>query len=122
MNKAQALYSFFNSFEIDGYPNTAVPDNVTFPYLTYEVTTSSWGEGEVNCTVNVYYYTESEALPNQKAEQIGKAIGFGGVRLLCDDGIIWVKKGSPWCQSLTEGDRQEVKRRYINISLEYLTL
>jgi hypothetical protein len=122
MNKAAALYTFFNSFKIDGFPATAVPDDVTFPYLTYDLTTSAWGEGEVNCTVNIYYYTESEALPNQKAEELSKAIGLGGMRLLCDEGMIWVKRGTPWCQALTEGEKNEVKRRYININLEYFTL
>lgn len=121
MSKAEALYIFFNSFGLDGFPATAVPDDVTFPYLTYEVTTASWGGGEVNCTVNVYYYTESEALPNAKAEEIGKGVGIGGTRLKCDDGFIWVKKGTPFCQSLSEGDKNEIKRRYINLSLEYIT-
>lgn len=121
MTKAEALYIFFNSFKLDGFPSTAVPDQVAFPYLTYEMNMSSFNEGEVNCTVNVYYYTESEALPNAKAEEISKRIGFGGTRLKCDDGFIWVKKGTPFCQSLTEGDRNEVKRRYINLTLEYIT-
>lgn len=39
----------------------------------------------------------------------------------CDEGYIWVKTGSPWCQSLTDDTDKAIKRRYINITLEFLT-
>jgi hypothetical protein len=35
--------------------------------------------------------------------------------------MIWIKRGSPWAQALTvEGEDEKVKRRYVNINLEYL--
>ncbi len=121
MTKAAALYSFFSGFGMTAYPSTSVPDDVTFPYLTYEVITSAWGGGETGLTVNLWFYTESEAEPNAKAEEISKAIGAGGKVLPCDGGYIWLKRGSPWCQSLTDDTSPSIKRRYINISAEYLT-
>jgi len=122
MTKEQALHSFFNSFGMSGYKSTAVPDNVTLPYLTYAAPIGVFDESAVSITVQLYFYTDSEAIPDAKAEEIRKAIGYGGVLLPCDDGRIWLNWGSPWCQSLVDDTNKNIKRRYINISAEYLTI
>ena len=122
MTKEQALYQFFNSFGITGYRNTSVPDDVIFPFLTYDAPISSYGEDPVSITLNLYYYTDSEAVPDAKAEEIRQRIGMGGVLLDCDGGAIWLKRGVPWCQSLVDETNRNIKRRYINITAEYLTL
>lgn len=120
MTKAAALQAFFEQF-LPAYAASAVPDDVEFPFLTYELITSAWEGGEVGMTVNLWYYTSSEAVPNAKAQELSEAIGVGGIVLKCDGGYIWLKRGSPWCQSLTDNTDNQVKRRYINISAEYLT-
>lgn len=122
MTKEKALYQFFNSFDIVGYRNTSVPDDVIFPYLTYDAPISSFEEDPVSITLNLYYYTDSEADPDAKAEEIRNAIGMGGKLLYCDGGAIWLKWGLPWCQSLVDETNRNIKRRYINITAEYLTL
>lgn len=122
MTKEQALHQFFNSFDIIGYRNTAVPDDVIFPFLTYDVPLSSFEEESVSITLNLYYYTDSEAVPDAKAEEIRKEIGMGGKLLKCDGGLIWLKWGSPWCQSLVDDTNKSIKRRYINITAEFLTI
>jgi hypothetical protein len=122
MTKAAALYQFFSSFGMTAYASTAVPEDVVFPYLTYELITSAWEGGEVGLTVNLWFYTESEATPNKKAQELSEAIGIGGKLLKCDEGYIWLKRGSPWCQSLTDDTSPTIKRRYINVTAEYLTL
>ncbi len=121
MTKEAALQSFFNSFGIPGYPSSAVPEDAEFPWLTYDLTTSAWDGGEVGITVNLWYHTTDEAPPNAKARELSKRIGIGGVVLPCDEGYIWLKRGSPWCQSLTYEEDTAIKRRYINITAEYLT-
>lgn len=122
MTKEQALHSFFNSFDIIGYRNTSVPDDVIFPYLTYDTPISSFEEDPVSITLNLYYYGASEAAPDAKAEEIRTAIGMRGALLPCDGGAIWLKWGVPWCQSLVDDTDKDIKRRYINITAEYLTL
>lgn len=103
------------------YTSTSVPDDVIFPYGTYELITSAWGGEPVGLTVNLWFYTTSEAVPNAKAEELSEAIGRGGVRLKCDDGYVWLKRGSPWCQSLSDTTSPTIKRRYINVTAEYQT-
>lgn len=121
MTKEAALKSFFSSFGITAYASTAVPNDVTFPYLTYEVITSFWEGGEVGLTVNLWYFTSGESEPNAKARELSEAIGLGGKILPCDGGYIWLKRGSPWCQSLTDETDKNIKRRYINVTAEYMT-
>jgi len=122
MTKAAALHQFFSGFGMDAYTDSSVPDDAVFPYLTYELITSAWEVGEVGLTVNLWFYTESEAIPNAKAEELSKAVGFGGKILPCDGGYIWLKRGLPWCRSLRDKTSPTIKRRYINITAEYLTL
>lgn len=122
MTKTAALQSFFSSFGISAYPSSSVPDDVTFPYLTYDLITGAWGDEQVAITVNLWFYTESEAIPNAKAEEISKKIGLGGVNVACDDGTIWLKRGSPWCQSISDDTDKTIKRRYINVTAEFLTI
>ena len=121
MTKGDALQSFFNSI-MPSYAESSVPDNATLPYLTYELITSSWNGGEVGLTVNMWFRTASEKEPNAAVDKLSNAIGLGGVQLPCDDGVIWLKRGSPWAQSLTDETDKTIKRRYINVTAEYLTL
>ena len=124
MTKAEALYSFFSGFGIPAYASSSVPDDAVFPWLTYDLSTSAWdgdNGGSVPLTVNLWYYTTSEAAPNAKADELSKAIGYGGKLLACDDGYIWLKRGSPWCQSLHDDSDSMIKRRYINITADYMT-
>lgn len=120
MTKDKALHAWFNSL-MPFYPITSVPQDVVFPYGTYELVLDNWMGGEVSLTVNLWFYTESEAIPNAMAEAISAAIGMGGKMLRCDGGYIWIKRGSPWCQSMRDEADSNIKRRYINISVEYLT-
>ena len=126
MTKDEALYRFFSGFGIPAYPDTAVlnengePD-VVLPYLTYTPVFDAWGGEPVSLTVNLWYRTESEAVPNAKAQELSQAIGMGGKILPCDGGYIWLKRGSPWCQSLKDETSPTIKRRYLNVTAEYLT-
>lgn len=122
MTKEAALHSFFNSFGIPGYPSSAVPEDAVFPWLTYDLITDAWDGGEVGLTVNLWYYTTDEAQSNAKARELSETIGYSGKVLPCDGGYIWLKRGSPWCQNLAEDSDTNIKRRYINVTAEYLTL
>lgn len=122
MTKEAALHQFFNSFGIPGYRATAVPHDGDFPYLTYTPVIASFGDDPVSITVQLYFRTESEALPDAKAEELRKRIGPGGVLLPCDGGKIWLRWGAPWCQSFLDETDKTIKRRYINVTADFLTL
>lgn len=118
MTKAAAIYNFFSSFGIPAYPASSVPEEFEEKYLTYELRTDSFDAGDVPIAVNLWFHTTSEDEPNAMAQRLSEAIGRGGKALPCDGGYVWLKRGSPWCQSLSDGN---YKRRYINVTAEFLT-
>lgn len=120
MTAESALHKFWSGFGIKAYPTTAVPDDAVFPWLTYEVQTGFFGDGDLNVSVSLWFYTESEKIPNDKVREIGEVIGRGGVQIPYDEGVIWIKRGSPWCNNLVDETDRSIKRRELNVSLEYL--
>lgn len=122
MTKSETLQSFFESFNLPAYPENNVPYETTFPWLTYDLPISAFDDDIANMgSVNLYFHTESEAIPNAKAEEISKRIGFGGIVLDCDDGKIWIKRGNPFCLKIQDQNDNAIKRRQLNLEIEYLT-
>ena len=119
MTKAEALYKFFNEFGLDAYPDTNVPEDAELPYLTYSIMLDSIGY-QISMPVNLWYRTESEAVPLAKVEEISNVID-GGKFVPCDGGAILITKGSPFCQSLMDDTEEKIKRKYLNLVVEYLT-
>lgn len=116
MTKNKAIFTWFNQF-MTFYRDTAVPADAEYPYGTYSYTDDSFtgdSGGQAAITVNLWFRTGSEATPDGMAQTIAQTIGYGGTVIACDEGYIWIKKGSPWCQSLTDSTDPAVKRRYIN--------
>ena len=121
MTPEAAIYGFLNGFEIPAYASTSTPADAEFPYITYDLVVGDWGGSEVNMPVNVWYRTDSESQPNTKVREIRDALKFGGVTIPCDGGMLWLKQGSPWAQAVrVEGEDEKIKRRYVNINVEYL--
>lgn len=122
MTPETALYGFFSDMGMPAYPQAAVPDGAELPYLTYVLAVGDWDTGEVNIPVTMWFRTTSEAIPNAAVRTIEERVPRGGVMVSCDGGALWIKRGSPFAQSLlVEGDEEGMKRRYVNIDVEYLT-
>lgn len=121
MTKAAAIHQFFSSFGLPAYVSTSVPDGVEFPYLTYEFKTGAFGDTPVAITVNAYWYTESESIPNAWVEEFASRLGRGGILVRCEGGGVWIMRGSPFAQSVAYEDNTAIKRRYINIVLDWMT-
>ena len=121
MTPEAAIYQWMSSFGIPAYAATSTPHDAAFPYITYDLVIGDWLSGESNISANVWYRTDSEAEPNAKVREISSALSLSGVTLRCDGGMLWLKKGSPWAQAVrVEGEDEKVKRRYLNIVVEYL--
>lgn len=124
MIKAGALYNFFSSFGVEAYEETLVPtgnEAPKFPYLTYQLITDSF-DNEVIIPVSLWYRKEASLLAlNTKTEEISQRIGRGGIFLKCDGGKIWIKRGSPFAQTMGDPNDNTIKRKLINITAEFLT-
>lgn len=121
MTKNQALYGFFSSFDIPAYLESSVPADAVFPYITYALTTSTFTqETPTNIVTNVFC-RETEAAANEISEAISEAIGLGGKLIACDDGYVWLQRGNPFCQSMSDPVDDKIQRRYLNITAYFFT-
>ena len=118
--KTAALQAWLEGFGLPVYRDSSVPTSARMPYITYSLSLGMFGEGECYASVDVWYRTASEAVPTAKAEEIGRDLGLGGRVLACEGGAMWVKRGEPFCQAMADED-DAVKRRTINLSIEYMT-
>ena len=121
MTKAAAIHSFWASFGLAAFEENAVPADAAFPYITYELITDAFG-GTVYLTASLWYRSSSWIDANAKAEEIGRYIGYGGRRLECDGGRIWIKRGVPFSQNLGDPEDDLIRRKQLNITADYLTI
>jgi hypothetical protein len=69
----------------------------------------------------LWYRSSSWLDVNNKARQIEKKIGQGGIVLPCDGGAMWIKRGTPFAQNMSDPDDDAIRRKFINISVEFFT-
>ena len=120
MTKAAAIYQFWNSFGLTAYEENTVPDDADFPYITYQLVTDSF-DYEIPLTASIWYRSESWTAINAKTEEVSRKISRGGNIIPCDGGAIWLKRGQPFAQSMGDESDNLIKRKYLNITAEYMT-
>ena len=120
MTKASALYNFWSGFGLTAYEENTVPTDAKFPYITYQVVTDSFG-AEIALTASVWYRGTSWVEANAKAEEISRTISRGGKTIPVDGGVLWLKRGTPFAQSMGDETDDLIKRKYLNITAEFLT-
>ena len=120
MTKAAAIYQFWNSFGLTAYEENTVPTDAAFPYITYQLVTDSF-DREIQLTASIWYRSESWTAINAKTEEISQKISRGGKIMPCDGGAIWLKRGQPFAQNMGDESDNLIKRKYINITAEFMT-
>ena len=127
MTKAQALTSFWSSFgwsaidELSAYDESTLEDlSISFPYITFEVLTSNFGN-EVAMTASIYDESTSWKRITDKADEIAQAIGMGGKIIPVDGGAIWLKLGTPFTQRMKDDTKDNIRRIILNVTAEFLT-
>lgn len=120
MTKAAAIYQFWSGFGLTAYEENTVPDDAEFPYITYQLVTDSV-DSDVQSATSLWYRSDSWVEINAKMEEISAFIGSGGKIIKCDGGRIWIKRGHPFAQNMRDESDPEIKRKYLNISIEFFT-
>lgn len=120
MTKAAAIYQFWNSFGLTAYEENTVPTDADFPYITYQLVTDSF-DYEIPLTASIWYRSESWTAINAKTEEVSQKISRGGKFVPCDGGAIWLKRGQPFAQSMGDESDNLIKRKYLNITAEFMT-
>lgn len=119
MNKIQALHSFWSGFDLKAYDETSVPDDAALPYITYEVSSDSFGN-KLAQSASLWYRDSSWASITEKEQQISEYITRGGRTVAFDGGAMWIRKGTPWVQRMSEPSDDMIRRIVLNIQIEFL--
>lgn len=121
MDKSQAINAFWNSFGLHAYGENSVPDDATFPYITYSQATDSLGN-VVLLNASIWDRSSSWVTVSQKAEKIAQTLAeYGYYKMKLDNGYLWMVKGTPFAQRMSDPIDREIKRIYLNVNAEYLT-
>ena len=120
MTKAASIYKFWSGFGLTAYEENTVSDDAKFPYITYQLVTDSF-DREIPLSASLWYRSESWTDINAKTEEISQKISRGGKIVPCDGGAIWLKRGQPFAQNMGDESDDLIKRKYINITAEFMT-
>lgn len=119
MNKQEAFYNFVSSFGVVAYDENSVPDDAPDKRITYELVVDSL-DNEVYPTISIWDRSSSWKYLDSKLSEIEKFITeMGTVKF--DNGRLWIKKGSPFAQRMSDDLNSDYKRYLINLSCEYFT-
>ena len=83
--------------------------------FTATPTFSDYGEDIDNCPKNM------KELKKLDSWEISQRISRGGKIIPCDGGAIWLKRGQPFAQNMGDESDDLIKRKYLNITAEYMT-
>ena len=120
MDKSQAIDNFWNGFGIPAYDENTVPDDASFPRITYNVETDSF-DNPVGMNASLWYRSTAWKDISKKAEEIGEYITkMFPPTIQIDGGRLYITKGSPFAQRMPDPD-DSIRRIYLNIEAEYLT-
>ncbi len=121
MNKAQSIHAFWSGFGLKAYDENTITDEAKLPYITYSVSTDSL-DSPVTMYANLWDRSESWAFVEGKAQEIAEAIvKMNPPALQMDNGRLYITKGTPFAQRMSDPSDDMVRRIYININAEYLT-
>ena len=72
-------------------------------------------------SLSVIQATPILPLQPAKTEEISQKISRGGKIISCDGGAIWLKRGQPFAQNMGDESDNLIKRKYLNIAVEFMT-
>lgn len=119
---AQVLHQFWSGFGWAAYDAATVPSESFDPgsqRITYSVVQDEF-LSDVSMPVSLWDRSYSWEDISNKSNEIYNAIGLGGVMLEYDDGHIWIRRGHPFAQRMSDPD-DTIRRIYLNIEAEYIT-
>lgn len=118
-DKWQAIDEFWNSFGLTAYDELSVPDDAVMPYITYSAAVSNF-ENPVPLSASLWYRSTSWESVSNKSDQISVAIDGYAIRKI-DNGYMFIIKGDPFAQRMSDPSDDAIKRVYINIMAEFFT-
>lgn len=123
MDKWQAIHKFWNSFSWNAYDENSLDTgefSPQLPYITYSAQIGSIGQ-ILAFTGSLWDRSTSWRNVSNKADEIAEAIGYGYSIEKVDGGYLWITKGQPFAQRMSDETDDSIKRIYIVLNAEFLT-
>lgn len=119
ITKASAIQSLWEALSgLPCYEENTVPDEPTYPYLSYQLNTGGFGDS-VPMVASLYYRDTKWTDANAKAEEISDRIGRGGIQVPITGGVIWVTRAQTFTQHFDEQSDKTVRRIILSVNAEY---
>jgi hypothetical protein len=120
MDKWQAQHSFWSSFGIPAYEEHSVPEDATFPRITYEAATSTF-ENLVSITASIWTRTTSWTQADTLADSVERYIKQMGCPEI-NGGRYRVFIGqTTFAQRMDDPNDDQIKRILLNVQFEFMT-
>lgn len=122
-SNAEAIHDFLNSFGLTAFDENTVPDinsgNLPQNYITYSYAEPPTFADEAIISLSLWYRnTYSWGDITAKCDFIKNTIGMRGAILDVKNGVLRVKRGSPFAQRMAD-ESDSVRRIYINLDVEF---
>lgn len=126
-DKAQALYSFWNSFgwltidEQSAYDEQTMKDlGNPSKYITFESATGSIGD-VIPLTATLWHRSTSWATLEAMVKTISEKIGLGGYVAKIDGGWLWIQREPTFARRMSDENKNDMRRMVLNITAEFTT-
>ncbi len=120
MDKEQALHSFWSSFGIPAYEESSVPDETSYPYMTYQKMSGAF-EDDLYPVGSIWTRKSSWSEADAIKAQIEAKFEHGTHLIKIDGGYLAINRGKPFAQSQPDDGDRMIKRYIISLAVEYLT-
>lgn len=122
-NRAKAYHNYWNSFGWAAYDENTVPEGSLAAndskQITYSFGTPSDFQHGMMLTVSLWHRSTSWAAITDKADAIYEVIGYAGNIIKTSEGYIWIKRGQPFAQRMSDTD-DALRRIVINVEVDFL--
>ena len=114
----ETIYKLWNSFGIPAYEENSVPSTAKFPYISYQLLTGEYG-ADSQLTASLWYREPTLKNIALKKDEISDFIGYGGIKLPCKNGYLWINKADNFASYLGDPNDQMVKRIVLSINVRF---
>ena len=121
MDRSEALYNFWSSFGLPAYEENNVPQDASFPYITYEDTVGDFGN-IIPLSASIWDRTQKgKAFVDAKADEIEQFIKNMDVCPVIKGGRYRVFLDGPFAHTMGDPDDKLIKRKLLSVKFEFMT-
>ena len=97
---AAKLKLFFSGFDIPAYARQSIPDEVSLPYIAYDIVEPHWNQ-QANLSCQIYYPKHQLEELLTKADEVMAAIGEG-IQITMPNGYLMLYLAEQQAQTISD--------------------